>query len=256
MEVYLRHYVNYHQDDWVKHLSLAEFCYNNSTNSSTGTTPFFASFGHHPRLDFRPESDSPVPRDIPEFIVRMSKIVQNCNEQILLAQSYQSSYANESRLPAPRYEPGDLVYLSLKNIKLLRPTKKLDHIRAGPWKIIAMKTPLVAKLDLPPQLKIDNNFHVNLLRPAHIGFPSQIQKCPPPLEPDTLESDIYEVEAILDSRIKRNKIQFLVRWTGYNETSWEPYEHLDGCKELVSEFYQAYPNAPGSRELASGKEGG
>ena len=256
LEVYLRHYVNYHQDDWVKHLSLAEFCYNNSTNSSTGTTPFFASFGHHPRLDFRPESDSPAPRDLPEFIVRMSKIVQNCNEQILLSQSYQSSYANESRLPAPRYEPGDLVYLSLKNIKLLRPTKKLDHIRAGPWKIIAMKTPLVAKLDLPPQLKIDNNFHVNLLRPAHIGFPSQIQKCPPPLEPDTLESDIYEVEAILDSRIKRNKIQFLVRWTGYNETSWEPYEHLDGCKELVSEFYQAYPKAPGSQELASGKEGG
>lgn len=186
----------------------------------------------------------------------MSKIVKHCTEQILFAQAYQSDYANEKRLPAPRYEPGDLVYLSLKNIRLSRPTKKLEHIRAGPWKILTMKTPLVAKLDLPPQLKIDNNFHVSLLRPAHVGYPSQTQKCPPPIEPDSQDSEIYEVEAILDSRIRRKRVQFLVRWTGYNQTTWEPYENLDGCKELIFEFFQAYPDAPGSQELAFKKEGG
>ena len=250
LEIYLRHYVNYHQDDWVKHLPLAEFCYNNHINSSTGITPFYASFGHHPRLDFRPESDSSEPREAPEFVSRMSKIVQYCSEQITLAQAFQSTYANERRLPAPRFEAGDMVYLSLKNISLSRPTKKLDHLRAGPWKILAMKTPLVAKLDLPPQLKVDNNFHVSLLRPAHIGFPSQIQQNPPPLEQDTMGPDTYEVEAILDSRIKRKKIQYLVRWTGYNDTTWEPLGHLENCKELIDDFHRCYPNAPGSQELA------
>ena len=251
MEVYLRHYVNYHQDDWVKYIPLAEFCFNNSPNSSTGITPFFATFGHHPRMDFRPESESPTNRETPDFVTQMSKIVQNCSEQIALAQAYQADYANEKRLPAPRYQPGDLVYLSLKNIKLLRPTKKLDNIRAGPWKILKMKTPLVAKLDLPIQLKIDNNFHVSLLRPAHIGYPSQVQDSLPPLELDDQEPDTYEVEAILDSRIRRGKIQYLVRWTGYNQTTWEPLDHLTGCKELISEFHQTYPNAPGSQELAT-----
>lgn len=35
LEVYLRHFVNYHQDNWAQFLLLAEFCSNNHVNSST-----------------------------------------------------------------------------------------------------------------------------------------------------------------------------------------------------------------------------
>lgn len=256
LEVYLRHYVNYYQDDWAHHLPLAEFCCNNHVNVSTGVTPFFASFGHHPRLDFRPESTMPNERTIPEFITRMQKIVQNCHDNINLAQEYQATYANEKRLPAPRYEVGDRVYLSLKNLALSRPSRKLDHIRAGPWKIIKVKSPLVVKLDLPTQLKIDNNFHVSLLRPAYIGFKSQQQLQPPPLEATDGDNNVYEVEAILDSRMFRKKLQYLVRWTGYEETTWEPTENLEGCNDLKKEFHELYPSAPCSTELAIEKRGG
>ncbi|KAI0997797.1 hypothetical protein K3495_g10390, partial [Podosphaera aphanis] len=255
LEIYLRHYVNHHQDDWVKHLSLAEFCCNNHVNASTGITPFFASFGHNPRLDFRPESNNPEPRQVPQFITRMQNIVKFCSKHITLAQAHQSTYANEKRLPAPRYEVGDMVYLSLKNLASTRPTKKLDHVRAGPWKITKIKSPLVVKLDLPSQLRIDNNFHVSLLRPAYSCFPSQKQTEPQPLDPEVFGPDIYEVEAILDSRIRRKKVQYLVRWSGNGETTWEPPEHLGGCQELVAEFHEAYPNAPCSQELTPEKRG-
>ncbi|KAI0999387.1 hypothetical protein K3495_g8806 [Podosphaera aphanis] len=251
LEVYLRHYVNYHQDDWVKHRPLTEFCCNNNINASTEVSPFFASFGHHPRLDFRPESECPQPRNTPEFITRMKSLVQQCAEQIAFAQAYHASYANDNRLPAPRFKVGDYAYLSLKNLALERPSKKLDHIRAGPWRIIAMKTPLVAKLDLPFQFKIDNNFHVSLLRPAYVGFASQQNIVPPPFEISPSGHEVHEVEAILDSRIRCKKVQYLVRWTGDNNTTWEPYEHLDGCPDLLSEFHNSYPNAPRSQELAS-----
>ena len=117
---FLKHFVNYHQDDWARHLTLAEFCFNNHVNSSTGITPFFASFGHHPRLDFRPESEmittKPTDRDVPEFASRMKKILQRCKENITLAQEFQATYANERRLPAPIYKAGDRVYLLLKNL--------------------------------------------------------------------------------------------------------------------------------------------
>ncbi|KAI0996694.1 hypothetical protein K3495_g11488 [Podosphaera aphanis] len=166
-----------------------------------------------------------------------------------LAQAFQSVYANERRLPAPRYQVGDSVYLSLKNLALTRPSKKLDHIRAGPWRITAMKTPLVAKLDLPFQLRIDNNFHVSLLRPAHVGYPLQHRHPPPPIEIAPSGHEVHEVEAILDTRVRRKKVQYLVRWTNDNDNTWEPPEHLDGCLELVKEFHEAYPDAPRSREL-------
>lgn len=136
-------------------------------------SPFFASFGHHPRLYFRLESLSHSARQVSEFTSRIQIKVQQCTEMITLAQAYQSTYANDRRLPAPRFKVGDYIYLSLKNVKTSRPTKKFDHLRAGPWRITQMKTPLVAKIDLPNHLRIDNNFYASLLRPAYIGFESQ-----------------------------------------------------------------------------------
>ena len=48
LEQYLRIYCDYHQDDWAQLLPLAEFVYNNTQNSSTRVSPFFANYGYHP----------------------------------------------------------------------------------------------------------------------------------------------------------------------------------------------------------------
>ena len=241
LEVYLRHFVNYKQDDWVQWLPLAEFTMNSNDNASTGISPFFAAFGHHPRLDFRPELDAPTANSRPAFADTMASIHCQCRDAIGLAQAYQETYANRKRLPAPRYQVGDKVFLSLKNIKTTRPSNKLDHLRAGPWTITTMKTPLVAKLDLPLSLsRIDNNFHVSLLRPAFDGFAEQRQRLPPAVEPataDTLAS--YEVEEILDTRVRRDTREYLVRWSGYAHPTWEKEANLDNCDELLREFNQA-----------------
>jgi len=50
------------------------------------------------------------------------------------------------------------------------------------------------------------------------------------------EDDEYEVEKILDKRRKKGIIQYLVKWLGYDETTWEPEENLENCRKLVEEF--------------------
>jgi len=40
IQQFLKNYVAADQQDWVDHLELAEFCYNNSEHSATGSTPF------------------------------------------------------------------------------------------------------------------------------------------------------------------------------------------------------------------------
>jgi hypothetical protein len=40
IQQFLRNYVATNQQDWVDHLELVEFCYNNSEHSATGSTPF------------------------------------------------------------------------------------------------------------------------------------------------------------------------------------------------------------------------
>jgi len=44
----LRNYVAADQQDWVDHLELAEFCYNNSEHLATGATPFQMVTGKSP----------------------------------------------------------------------------------------------------------------------------------------------------------------------------------------------------------------
>jgi len=48
VEVFLRHYINYRQDDWTKWLATAEFQYNDKEHAATGHTPFYVSYGRHP----------------------------------------------------------------------------------------------------------------------------------------------------------------------------------------------------------------
>ena len=51
LEGYLRHFVNYDQDDWDQLLPLAEFAYNNSATNAHGMSPFFANYGYHPQTE-------------------------------------------------------------------------------------------------------------------------------------------------------------------------------------------------------------
>lgn len=58
----------------------------------------------------------------------------------------------------------------------------------------------------------------------------------------------YEVEKIIDMRItpKLNIItqklefikEYLIKWVGYEQLTWEPLENLENCKELLKEFYK------------------
>jgi hypothetical protein len=48
IQQFLRNYVAVDQQDWVDHLELAEFCYNNSKHSATRSTPFQMVTGKSP----------------------------------------------------------------------------------------------------------------------------------------------------------------------------------------------------------------
>ncbi|KAF9079118.1 hypothetical protein BGX23_005030, partial [Mortierella sp. AD031] len=45
-------------------------------------------------------------------------------------------YYNQHKEPQPDLQPGDLVWLLRRNIKITRPSDKLDVRRLGPFKVI------------------------------------------------------------------------------------------------------------------------
>ncbi|SPC64154.1 uncharacterized protein UHOD_11693 [Ustilago sp. UG-2017b] len=81
------------------------------------------------------------------------------------ANSQSADQFDRHRLPSPHFQPGDRVWLSADNIRSLRPTKKLDYRRLGPFSISEVISSHAFRLQLPPSMKIHNVFHVERFEP-------------------------------------------------------------------------------------------
>jgi len=245
LEQYLRCYINYQQDDWSSWLPLAEFAYNNAHKPDLGTSPFFLNYGFHPRMDFLsrkvPEGVPPAlsPDGLTAFREGAVKMLEQANKD-------NAKYANRKRTDVD-FKVGDQVFVSTINMKTNRPTKKLDYRMIGPYPIIEKINEVAYKVALPKTVKVHPVFHVSLLEPAKLDTDEFRAKpdAPPPVLID--EEYEWEVEEILDSRIYRRKLQYYVKWKGWDitESSWLPAENLDHAKTLVKKFHAKYPNKPG-----------
>jgi hypothetical protein len=75
VEQYLRLFTNYHQDDWLDWIDIAEFTLNDHTYSAIKHSPFFLIYGfhpHNPSLAYTPNiSTSP---DALQYIIALKDI--------------------------------------------------------------------------------------------------------------------------------------------------------------------------------------
>ena len=94
-------------------------------------------------------------------------------------------------------------------MKTTRPCNKLDFQRLGPFVISGEVNDVASHLDLPSHMRLHPVFHVSLLEPyTSSSIPNWSIPPPPPIQ--LLDGPEYEVEAILDSKVMRNKLYYLV----------------------------------------------
>lgn len=256
LEQYLRIFTSYHQDDWDLLLPQASFHYNNSFHSATHLTPFFANFGYHPRWIQEIQSTS-TSTDVPDAIqvaVSLLDLHKFCTDNITIANERYAATFNRKHTPGPSFEVGDQVLLSMENIKTIRPTKKLDIRNSGPFRVRAKISDHAYQIDIPPNWRIFDIFHVSLLRPFTPPFSnSQIPALSPPIElSEDVSLPVYQVANILNSRNNSStgKLEYLVEWAGREGTneqvSWQLPSDLDHATIAIAEFHERYPSKPSS----------
>src|SRR5258705_3878891 len=106
LKQYLRAYMNYQQDDWSSLLPLAEFAYNNATNTTTGVSLFFTNKGYHPSFVTEPNEQVSSP-EAQCFISDLDDLHTELKRSITRAQERYQKYTDEHCSPAPPLKIGD-----------------------------------------------------------------------------------------------------------------------------------------------------
>jgi len=198
MEQYLWAFCNYEQDNWVEHLPLAEFAYNNAIYAATRMTPFWANYHYYPVMQFKPpKQPSSLNSDIQAdtFAAGLEETHQTLRKNLQEAQANQTNHAGSEAVVV---EVGDRVGLSTRHFWTTRPSKKLDYKRTGLYTVSKVINKTAYKLDLPYTIWRHNVFHVSSL--DHYSPPTAGQ---PPSDPQPTvvnHSDEWEVDRILDSK--------------------------------------------------------
>ena len=73
MEQYLRHYINYAQNNWAVLLPVAQFAYNATPQEELGMSPFKATYGCEPRTSLTPRQAKKTSKTAKE---RVEKLMQ------------------------------------------------------------------------------------------------------------------------------------------------------------------------------------
>ena len=139
-----------------------------------------------------------------------------------------------------------MIWFLTKNTRPATSSRKLDHKREGLFNIPAdpkLKTPYTYQLKFPPGIQVHHVWHTSELEPAATDpYPGQVVAPPPPVVIDGDEE--WEVEKVLESRIRHGKLQYLVTWTGYNQPDWQD-ARIVNSPQGINTFHARYPDSPG-----------
>ena len=106
-----------------------------------------------------------------------------------------------------------------------------------------MISPYAYEIEFPDTVRYHRVQHVSLLDPADNNpLPGQHNAPPPPVVVD--EEEQWQVEEVLDTRIRRRHLEYLVKWVGYEQADWEPATNVNKLK-AVDDFHTRYPDKPG-----------
>ena len=112
---FLRHYVNYKQDDWTEWLAMAEFAYNDKKHAATGKTPYELNFGRHPwKGDLMVQTE--IPR-VKESTKNLQESWEHTAQAMEEAQKNMKWQFDKKRRNPQGLKVGDQVWLENKNIQ-------------------------------------------------------------------------------------------------------------------------------------------
>jgi hypothetical protein len=217
---------------WKSWLSLAELWYNSSYHSAIGCSPFKALYGYEPKVGAIPAVTPATSTSAFEVISNRELHLQSLKQHLADAQNRMKVMADKKRRDL-QFQVGDQVLLKLQpytqSSVANRPYPKLAFKYYGPYTVSARIGNVAYKLQLPPDSKIHDVFHVSQLKPFIADYTPVYSDLP-------ATTDIEAANAVPEAIVSRRLVkkgsaaipQVLIKWSGLPDASatWEDYHVL------------------------------
>lgn len=206
---------------WDYLLPMAEFAYNNAYQASIDSSPFYANYGYHPKIDyFLPKADqykNGAQKEGREFVEDQLRVLRRIRDSLSATQDIMSASANKHRR-ALTYEVGDQVLVARRFFDNPRTDvlMKFHPLFVGPFKIKAKVNDNAYQVELPPDWRSPKRptqvFNITSLKPYR------------PLDPDFEKIPPHTIEDI--AKNSEQILQIDTHGEKYICLKWKDSEHL------------------------------
>ena len=231
IEQILRTAVNHRQTNWEDLLPASEFAFNDMVQASTCETPFFLNYGHHPISfpDLTASFQAQTSVGDLEWLTKQQDALVIAKDSIRAALDKQTFYADQGRRGV-KFKKGEMVlihrdYFS-SSVSRDQPCAKLSPRWLGPFEISEVPTAATVRVKLPVSCRANPVFNVAALKHFHEDREIRPKESPPSPVVDADGHERYIVDAVISQRKYRSKQQYLVKWKGYDDPTWEPEDFL------------------------------
>ena len=242
---------------WVEALPLLEFAYNNSIHRATGVAPFEVCNGNRPVVP----AALLVPEDIessqflsPSSYAAVTKArLQRIQEQVRKAEEQEQQEVKrreDAKRGNPIFQPGDEVLCRQFSRGQAEGKSKQEFSYHGPYLVSQVlgggSAVKLSGLSGGMPLVINVEYLRKYRRHTASAQVTQNPVPPPALLGRSGQAE-WEVEEILQHRMRRGRREYLVKWKGYPQATWQPQKDLENCQRLMRQYWRRAPTSPFGR---------
>jgi hypothetical protein len=168
---------------------------------------FFANCRYNSTVYKQLQADNIKAQDTIVYTDKFKELYTQLELDLKFCRQRTTEYTNKKQSQEPLLKKGNKVYLFWRNIKTKQPSRKLDFKKLRLFRIIEKISLVNYKLELPKMSRVYSVFYILLLELAK-GI-IQINKTTD-IQPE-YNTDIYNIEKILASRVSKGSTEYFIK---------------------------------------------